>query len=459
MRFLRFTLPTFVVLALLATAVAGDPPPAKKPWGAAEKKAFAALVQKYVKAEAKDRPAVMTEIKAMGIAGDQIPKQLPVVFSTIMQNGKKSEAKANCWTVLPERLFTDDKWKKDHKGHYLLNGDSKAKQGRPLPLFISLHGGGKDSADAGGAQGQWAASSTKCIQVSPWVLEPLTEGEWNKENEQEWLHLLIDEMKATYLIDTNRIYVAGHSMGGYGSWGMGGHHPDLFAAVGPCAAAPVVRYENGRVLYHEPGCLENFYNTWLRFYNCPDDPQVPVQGSRYADAKFKEWDYKIGGKPSWEFHEYQGIGHGYPPDGLGPIVDWMLSKTREPNPKKVLWMPTRQYRPYSYWLSVEEVPGTPGERTKIEGEIKDNVVEVKYDRFSPRVTVWLNEHLVDFKKPVIIKVNGTEKFNGMMAPSFEVALESAVQRNDPNMVFTAKVATFDPPPSDGGGTTDTGGGK
>ena len=451
MRALRFVFPLCALAALVVTVLAGDPPPAKKPWGAKEKKAFAELLQKYVKAEAKDRPAIMTEIKALEISGDQIAKQLPTVFNVIMQNGKKSEGKGNNYTVLPERLFTDDQWKKDHKGRYLLAGEGKAKQGRPVPLFIALHGGGKNSADAGGAAGQWAGANSKCIQVAPWVLEPLTEGEWNKDNEQEWLHMLIDEIKHTWLIDTNRIYVAGHSMGGYGSWGMGGHHPDLFAAVGPCASAPIVRFENGRVLYHEPGCLENFKNTWVRFYNCPDDPQVPVHGSRYADAKFKEWGY------TYEYHEYQGIGHGYPPDSLGPIIDWMLAKTRNAYPKQLIWMPTRAYRPYSYWLSVEEVPGTPGERCRIEGEIKDNVVDVKFTKFNPKVTVWLCEQLVDFKKPVIIKINGTEKFNGMMAPSFEVALESAVKRNDSNMVFTAKAALFDLPPVDpNGGTTSTG---
>ncbi|MEK7469075.1 MAG: alpha/beta hydrolase-fold protein [Planctomycetota bacterium] len=451
MKALRFVFPLCAFAALFATVLAGDPPPAKKPWGPKEKKAFAELLQKYVKAEAKDRAAIMTEIKALEISGDQIAKQLPTVFNVIMQNGKKSEGKSNNYTVLPERLFTDDQWKKDHKGHYLVAGEGKAKQGRPVPLFIALHGGGKNSADAGGAAGQWAGANSKCIQVAPWVLEPLTEGEWNKDNEQEWLHMLIDEMKATYPIDTNRIYVAGHSMGGYGSWGMGGHHPDLFAAVGPCASAPIVRYENGRVLYHEPGCLENFKNTWVRFYNCPDDPQVPVHGSRYADAKFKEWGY------TYEYHEYQGIGHGYPPDSLGPIVEWMLAKTRNAYPRQLIWMPTRKYRPYSYWLSIEEIPGTAGERCRIEGEIKDNVVDVKFTKFNPKVTVWLNEQLVDFKKPVIIKINGTEKFNGMMAPSFEVALESAVQRNDYNMVFTAKAALFDLPPVDpNGGTTSTG---
>lgn len=458
MRFLRFAFPACALVAVVATLLSADPPVAKKAWGDKEKKAFAALIQKYVQAEPKDRRALLAEIRAMDLAEDQIPKLMPVVFNAIMVAGKKSEGKGDNHTVLPERLFTDDQWKKDHKGHYLLQGQGKAKAGAPMPLFIGLHGGGKNVADAGGAAGQWGSANGKCIGVYPWVLEPLTEGEWNKENEEEWLCTLIEEMKHTFPIDTNHIYVAGHSMGGYGSWGMAGHHPDLFAATGMCAGAPVVRYENGRVLYHEPGCLENLMNTWVRFYNCPDDPQVPVAGSRYADTKLKEWGYTIGGKPSWEYHEYEGIGHGYPPDGLGPIIDWMLAKTREPNPKKIVWMPTRAYRPYSYWLSIDEIPGSPGQRTRIDAEIKDNVVEIKWIEYEPKLTVWLNEHLIDFKKPVIIRINGTEKFNGMMVPSFDVALESAVQRNDYNMVFTAKAALFETPPTDGG-TTNTGGGK
>jgi len=213
-----------------------------------------------------------------------------------------------------------------------------------------------------------------------------------------------------------------------------------------------VRYENGRVLYHEPGSLENFFNTPVRFYNCPDDPQVPVHGSRYANAKFKDWGFK-----DFEFHEYQGIGHGYPPDGLGPIIEWMTTRVRNPNPLKLLWYPTRPYWPHCYWLSIEEIPGQPGERTRVEAEIKDNRVEVKYDKFAPKLTVWLNEKLVDYKKPVVVVVNGTETFNGMVVPSFEVALQSAVERNDNNMWYTAKVKLFDTPPVDpNAGSTPSG---
>jgi predicted esterase len=453
MKALRVLFPAAALFAFFSAVLAEDPP-VKKPWGDKEKKALSAAIQKYIQADSKDRRAAMAEIRALDVPDDQIAKQMPTVFNLIMQLGKKSEGKGDNWTVLPERLFTEDPWKKEHKGHYILQGQGKGRGPKPVGLFIGLHGGGKNVADAGGAAGQWGGCGSKnCIGVFPWVLEPLTEGEWNKENEQEWLHILIEEIKHTYLIDTNRIYVAGHSMGGYGSWGMGGHHPDLFAAVGPCAGAPIVRMENGRVQYHEPGCLENFMNTWVRFYNCPDDPQVPVHGSRYADAKFKEWKY------TYEYNEYNGIGHGYPPTGLSPIIEWMCSKTRNPYPSKIVWMPTRAYRPYSYWLSVKEVQGTAGERTRIDAEIKDNVVEIRYDKFAPQLTVWLNEKLVDFRKAVVIRVNGTEKFNGMVEPSFEVALESAVQRNDSNMWFTAKVKTFDDPDDPAGGSSTESGKK
>ncbi|MEO8549609.1 MAG: prolyl oligopeptidase family serine peptidase, partial [Kofleriaceae bacterium] len=34
----------------------------------------------------------------------------------------------------------------------------------------------------------------------------------------------------TYAIDTNRVFICGHSMGGYGTWSIGPRHADLFAA-------------------------------------------------------------------------------------------------------------------------------------------------------------------------------------------------------------------------------------
>jgi mannose-6-phosphate isomerase-like protein (cupin superfamily) len=50
--------------------------------------------------------------------------------------------------------------------------------------------------------------------------------------EQDVLDVLA-EVRRDYRIDANRIYLMGHSMGGYGTWSVAMAHPDLFAALGP----------------------------------------------------------------------------------------------------------------------------------------------------------------------------------------------------------------------------------
>ena len=50
--------------------------------------------------------------------------------------------------------------------------------------------------------------------------------------EQDVMDVLA-EVQRDYKIDARRIYLMGHSMGGYGTWSVAMAHPDVFAALGP----------------------------------------------------------------------------------------------------------------------------------------------------------------------------------------------------------------------------------
>ncbi|MDP9172060.1 MAG: prolyl oligopeptidase family serine peptidase, partial [Acidobacteriota bacterium] len=50
--------------------------------------------------------------------------------------------------------------------------------------------------------------------------------------EQDVLDVMA-EVQRDYRVDKNRIYLMGHSMGGFGTWSIAQNHPDLFAALGP----------------------------------------------------------------------------------------------------------------------------------------------------------------------------------------------------------------------------------
>ena len=53
-------------------------------------------------------------------------------------------------------------------------------------------------------------------------------------SEKDVMHVL-DLMKRDYNVDGNRVYVAGHSMGGFGSWYLGARYSPIWAALGTFA--------------------------------------------------------------------------------------------------------------------------------------------------------------------------------------------------------------------------------
>jgi predicted peptidase len=54
---------------------------------------------------------------------------------------------------------------------------------------------------------------------------------WPVMNDE--LSTLLDEVIERYSVDTERVYLTGLSMGGYGTWHMSMLYPDKFAAIAP----------------------------------------------------------------------------------------------------------------------------------------------------------------------------------------------------------------------------------
>jgi predicted peptidase len=111
-----------------------------------------------------------------------------------------------------------------------------------FPLVLSLHGGGPrrkfehllEPYAPGFAYGlgRLVSNDTQtnhpCFVVAPWS----GERGWDIENLRLVLGI-IASLQKQYPIDTNRIYVTGQSMGGWGTWSIITKRPDLFAAAIP----------------------------------------------------------------------------------------------------------------------------------------------------------------------------------------------------------------------------------
>jgi predicted esterase len=304
---------------------------------------------------------------------------------------------------------------------------TSGKPKRKHPLLIALHGGGQGAGDGKNALQKWG--SAKAFVLAPTAPE-LRNSAWNQPDIEQYVLALIEAAKRSFDIDTDRIYVAGHSMGGYGTWSLGCRHADRFAALAPCAGGVfMMRGGAGDSEGLAPGHIPNLLNTPIRFFHSTDDKQVPPHSDQAAHrflTRLKEKGYAY----EWIYEEYDDIGHGLPPKGLGPIIEWLLEKKRVPHPKHVVWEPTRPYKQTFYWLG-----GVASGR--IEGRIDGNTVTL--DGRTSGVTVYLGPELVDVKKPVLIRSGDKTLFEGMVQPRLSVLLDTLAQRRDKQQCYAYAV--------------------
>ena len=304
---------------------------------------------------------------------------------------------------------------------------------RKYPLLIGLHGGGPGVGDGRTAAQKWAmAARHGAICVFPTVIKKEATA-WNKEREEKYVMALIEELKRTFPIDTNKIYLVGHSMGGYGTWSIGTHYADVFAGLSPCAGGIfVMRGGRGGGITLARGTVVNLKNTPIYFYHGADDPRVPPDSDRKAAEVLKELKEKYG-PYDYVYKEYNGIGHGLPPGGMGPIIKWLFQKTRNPYPKMVIWEPSREYKSLFWWIK------NRGGISQIVAEYNKSKNEITIEGPSSGFSIYLNDKMLNLNKPIRVVINGNEAFNDYATYSVAALLDSIADKRDPEQFFYAKI--------------------
>jgi predicted peptidase len=100
-------------------------------------------------------------------------------------------------------------------------------------------------------------------------------------------------VRKEFNIDSNRIYLMGHSMGGGGTWYLGIKHPELWAAIAPAAPA----------IFSSPDDLVKIKNTPVIVVQGDDDRAVKVGTTRQWVEKMKSLGMK------YEYIEVPGGDH------------------------------------------------------------------------------------------------------------------------------------------------------
>jgi predicted peptidase len=204
---------------------------------------------------------------------------------------------------------------------------------RKYPLVIFLHGSGERGSD-NDAQLKWGVMNfatdqnmlahpaiviaPQCPERQQWsnLMSDIERKKWTLNAEpSKSMHLLIDlihQLETTMPIDTNRIYITGLSMGGYGTFDALERYPHLFAAAVPvCGAGDTSRASS---IAHIP--------MWI--YLGAEDPAVnPLNSLAMFEALTN-----AGAHPG--FTQYPEVGHfswlGAYSDPL--MMEWLFRQHR-----------------------------------------------------------------------------------------------------------------------------------
>jgi predicted esterase len=282
-------------------------------------------------------------------------------------------------------------WEEEKRGLYIVGGNTSSPKG----LLIAMHGGGVGSGDAG---------------------------------TEEFVMQLIERACRTWDIDPGRVYLAGHSMGGYGSWTLGAHHADRVAGLAPSAGAPTAfTGPSGTLEGIVEGVIPNLFNVPIRIYQSDDDVQVPPDANRCA-VKALEAARAIYGGYDFEYWEVTGRGHGRPPGGNQALFDKIADKLRVARPSQVVWQPTLTWKRDFYWLRWEQPVINSVLVAKLDRE--KNEVRIQLPEASTKgLSLWLDSATLDLSTEVRIFLNEQQVWSGVPTPTLQSLLHSA-ERGD-----------------------------
>ncbi|MDX2040471.1 MAG: prolyl oligopeptidase family serine peptidase [Acidobacteriota bacterium] len=193
------------------------------------------------------------------------------------------------------------------------NYDSKKK----WPLVVALHGMGQDEnsffASYNNGEIKRIAESRGYLVVCPKGRAPASMYMGSAETD---VIDVLKAMKRDYSIDDDRVYLMGHSMGGYGSWSVAVNHPDLFAAIGPIAG--------GGQPFVMMGLKKIAHIPWIVIHG-DKDPTVSVEESRKMVKAGEALGIKI------KYIEVSGGNHtDIAVPGFKDIFDWFDAHKRQP---------------------------------------------------------------------------------------------------------------------------------
>ncbi|MEI6506052.1 MAG: peptidase [Planctomycetota bacterium] len=314
---------------------------------------------------------------------------------------------------------------------------------RRYPVIVSLHAAGSTPlnqiewwAGMPGPDGMRLGQATRhgCIVVAPAWGQPHQSAYDYSPREHAAVLGSLREVMRRFSVDSDRVYLSGHSLGADAAWDIGLAHPDLWAGVvliGPSAGRYVTHYwPNAKTLplYVIGGEL---------------DIGVVQRNATDLDRYFtKAYDAT--------YVEYRGRGHEHFSDELIRIFDWLGRKKRDFFPQEIDAVTMRPWDRFFWWVEMEGLPPRTivlPEQWPPAAGVRPFHVEAKVGATNSiavrcgadRVRIWLSPELIDFTRPVTVMLDGERLLKGQPTIDLRVMLEDLRLRSDRLHPFWAVV--------------------
>lgn len=328
---------------------------------------------------------------------------------------------------------------------------------RSYPVLVVLHGAREDAETL---MKRWEEQASKhgFILVAPLWSSGLRASYEYSPREHNVVLTTLRDLRRKFQIDSDRVFLFGWEQGGEAAFDIGLSHPDQFAGVLPM---------NGKPQAFSARYWPNAQ--YLPFYVVEGDRNGV--NSKMTRGVFKDW---VRCQYASLYIEYKGRASEWYAGELPSMMNWMTRKKR--------YHPNRQLGRYNtggspgsaeefrslrdsdnryYWLSTDAItkthlvtdlatvnrvlPATLQGELRVGNELERNAAKI-WSQFNIRtsgvkqVTLWLEEGMIDFAKPVRVRVNG-EQFGAdrVIPPSIATMLEELAVSGDRQRLCFARV--------------------
>jgi len=345
---------------------------------------------------------VLTVVSPTDVAEIEVTEETVCVLNgNSLTPDRASELSTAVWESKKQGLMSDHA--KSHENRVIKHGDysmpywytvfGDAKEGE-RSLWISMHGGG--GAPPSVNTNQWHNQKKLYTLDEGVYLAPRAPTDtwnlWHQSHIDPMFEKLIQQMIVFEGVDPNRVFIIGYSAGGDGVYQLAPRMADKLAAAGMMAGHPNETKPDG---------LRNIgFALHMGEKDGMYDRNIVAEDwkAQLSDLQNNDSD---GYKHQVVIHQDKGHWMG----GLdAQALPWLSKFTRDPFPRKIVWLQDDVLHNQFYWLRVEE----PKARDKTIAEIDEQVISIQ-STHRGMMTIYLNDVMLDLDKPVTIVVNESQR--------------------------------------------------